>query len=908
MKTMKKLAILASAIFVSMIIITAFSGFVKAGTATIWTDKPDYGPYDTVTIYGSGFNANAGITIEVTAPDPAYSLVLSAASDVGGNFVSTYGQPPPLVEGTYYVVATDGTHTATTTFTDAQPVDFKQYATIGDLTVKHWINSILQASNSIYYEGMSVPQRPIFWDIASTAGNNHFLTLSHEATKGGTHAYDFLTAWNQGNDPILPLIPWGENIGPPNTLGATAQFLHNAPGSGAYEYFVNVPNDPFISKDGSTQARINAYELKYGDRFIRICGNQPITSAVLTLVGHDVANGADTGDSFINYQLSWTSASDQIMVELSGHLSMSGDPAINPIAWGVGLGSSMVNGGPYHFKLDYLDTYSLGSQDNQIKGADILALPGLSLTKTPSVPKVTNGGSVTYTYVVTNTGNIALTVTLTDDKAGTIASNFALAAGASATYNKAVTITTANPSVTNTATATGTSGTGATVTVTATATVNVIHPGISLTKTGTAKVVTGSTVTFTYNVTNTGDVPLTGVGIVDDPLGTIASGQTLAVGESKSFTKATGVLTDDFTNTATATGTHQLGTVTATATARVDVTHPAISITKTGTPADQLAPGTVKWTVVVTNTGDILLIVNVSDTRHGVLDTGLALAPGESGTYTYDESGLGPGTYTNTATATGQHQLGSVSATASATVKVTQVSILKQFTAVTVLPGTSFSASLVDPTHVNVHGLKSGPRIYFNITYYFENSLNFLGSSFDGKAHNFTLWDKWGGNLMALGSAPTAFDVATNKVTLADGSSFNINPKLIGPGTYRGYIGSGKDISSLASQGTAFITIHLGDQQNSTNPGNGKGTGNDGNSYDTDTVWYIGELAVGKSATLTLYIAPGMNPGLQLMFTSKGPTVINTGPRVRAYGATWNNEDFLYAVERTNTLTVDVYP
>jgi hypothetical protein len=356
-----------------------------------------------------------------------------------------------------------------------------------------------------------------------------------------------------------------------------------------------------------------------------------------------------------------------------------------------------------------------------------------------------------------------------------------------------------------------------------------------------------------------------------------------------------------------ATGVDQEGaSVSDTDSQTVTVLHPAIAIAKTGTPASQLAPGTVTWEVIVTNTGDIALAVNVSDTRSGVLDTLLILAPGANKTYSYVESGLGPGTYTNNATATGGYQLGTVSATASDTVEVIRISVLKEFASVTVLPRSGFNASLVNATYVDVNGTKSGPNVYFTIQYYFENSLDFLGDDYDGEAHNFTLWDKWGGNLMALGSPPASF--STPKLTLADNSTFDINPRKTGKDTYRKYIDNGLNITDLASQGSAWITMHMGDQQNGTNPGKGKGNSKDGSSYDTDTVWYIGELAPNASATLTLYIAPGMNPsGKNLQFSSIGTYVINTGPRVRAYGDTYENEDFLYAVSRTNTLTVHVH-
>ena len=88
------------------------------GTATIWTDKTDYSPEETVTIFGSGFLANAEVTVTVTRPDgnvnpPAWTVT----SDESSNFETAYLLDGIL--GTYTVVATDGTNTATTTFTDA---------------------------------------------------------------------------------------------------------------------------------------------------------------------------------------------------------------------------------------------------------------------------------------------------------------------------------------------------------------------------------------------------------------------------------------------------------------------------------------------------------------------------------------------------------------------------------------------------------------------------------------------------------------------------------------------------------------------------------------------------------------------------------------------------------------------
>jgi hypothetical protein len=102
-----------------MLLTASIATSVKAeGTAQIWTDKADYTPEETVTIFGSGFVANATITGTVTRPN-GMADSWTATSDVAGNFVATY-QLDGIV-GIYTVTATDGINMATTTFKDAQP-------------------------------------------------------------------------------------------------------------------------------------------------------------------------------------------------------------------------------------------------------------------------------------------------------------------------------------------------------------------------------------------------------------------------------------------------------------------------------------------------------------------------------------------------------------------------------------------------------------------------------------------------------------------------------------------------------------------------------------------------------------------------------------------------------------------
>jgi len=116
---MKKLfsMLVVALLMVSMVLIP-FSA--RAEGATIWTDKAEYGSNETVTIFGSGFLANAQVTITITAPDSSVATIY-AWTDESGGFEAYYTLDG--MTGTYTVTATDGTNTATTTFLEPPKVD-----------------------------------------------------------------------------------------------------------------------------------------------------------------------------------------------------------------------------------------------------------------------------------------------------------------------------------------------------------------------------------------------------------------------------------------------------------------------------------------------------------------------------------------------------------------------------------------------------------------------------------------------------------------------------------------------------------------------------------------------------------------------------------------------------------------
>ncbi len=203
--------------------------------------------------------------------------------------------------------------------------------------------------------------------------------------------------------------------------------------------------------------------------------------------------------------------------------------------------------------------------------------------------------------------------------------------------------------------------------------------------------------------------------------------------------------------------------------------------------------------------------------------------------------------------------------------------------------------TIVNDTFSIAFGTKTGPAIWWIVNYTVENK--------DTEGHYYILWDKWGANLLILNSTPTTFNTKSKSLTLSNGKSF-----IIDYSGYSGYLGNG-NFSANATKGKAYVTLHSGDLQEGTNPGKGTGTKNDGKAYDADVRWEIGWLNPGETAYFTVVLAPGMNPGGQLQFSSTGNFTINTGPRVRAYATdTYGNNDFLYSWTFTNQLTVWVRP
>ena len=330
--------------------------------------------------------------------------------------------------------------------------------------------------------------------------------------------------------------------------------------------------------------------------------------------------------------------------------------------------------------------------------------PGITIEKSASPEVISAAGqTVTYSFLVTNTGNVTLDDVVINDtefsgtgELGAIDCPTAtLVAGQFITCTAEYTVTQGDVNtadeLTNTATATGTPPTGDSVTSDpSTSTVDITRvPSLSIVKSSDIEEVeVGQTITYSVLITNTGNVTVTNPEVLETefsgsgdlaPIEYPAEDVVLQPGESVTYTTTYTVTQEDInsgelTNTATATGDVPPGNElppTPPSTVIVDTDPlPSLAIEKTADVTTITTVGQkVTYSFVVTNTGNVTIsdpTVNEGKfSGNGELSAvtcptnATALAPGDSvtctATYTVVAADLmaGAGELTNTATATG---------------------------------------------------------------------------------------------------------------------------------------------------------------------------------------------------------------------------------------------------------------
>jgi hypothetical protein len=352
---------------------------------------------------GSVSNAAAGIP-DAALPRKRRSRLSASVIRIGGGVALLVGMV--LVPST----TSSSAPTGAVTFVDYSQcangaAGSEAAADADDCIPQGWLNGIMQASNSHFREGDVTPQRALL-DINTSSGTCtaadtsgcHSITLRWQARKGTTHAYDSLATWNRTvvdanrcQDLTLTASQRASVKCGANGLPTT-----NTPDDTLPIEVDNTEVDPVAP--GNLDKRTSAHDLN--DQRLEMYGGDLVKMTAPTHDAPTCSNKCadDYATSIIYYA---ASAGSTIELLFGGHLGVS---PVNRGGWGVGLGASNINGGPYHIKWEAADGASIGKRDNQIMGSSIqpLAEPNISTLSSPqtAIP----GVPVTLTDQVTLVG------------------------------------------------------------------------------------------------------------------------------------------------------------------------------------------------------------------------------------------------------------------------------------------------------------------------------------------------------------------------------------------------------------------------------------------------------------------------------------------------------------------------
>lgn len=192
----------------------------------------------------------------------------------------------------------------------------------------------------------------------------------------------------------------------------------------------------------------------------------------------------------------------------------------------------------------------------------------LTVIKTVAAPTVTLGSVVTYSYAITNSGNVTIsTISAVDDRLGAVPlTHNTLAPNASVRSQLTHVLTIADlPILVNQVTATGTSIGGKQIVGKAQAQVNLLDVELGFTKTvgiagitppcpgtDTLQVPVGTMVRYCYSVENRGSISLPSHSLVDDHLGSLLANTAFTLAPGMRYTTSmTATLGVSTTNVAT---------------------------------------------------------------------------------------------------------------------------------------------------------------------------------------------------------------------------------------------------------------------------------------------------------------------------------------------------------------------
>ena len=324
---------------------------------SIASDRIDYAPGDTVILTGTGWQAGEAVSIYVSNDSEPFwelktDLENTPVADGNGSFTFTFDLPNWFV-ALYYVTATGSSGSqATTTFNDSEVKLYDQcsndlglgYSSGGKVGCE-WINGNLNANNSTYYEGDATVQRAYL--IGMTPGSTgHTITFKYGTTKGGKHAYDYLTTYNFSEDWVT-LDDRCENIAGCTNATETTKAMQLDANTKGLDDFARL----FVMR-GGTLKNISAPTLVSGS----YTGDSE-TAVTITFDVDDTTNAMCTTKNGVT--------TCGVAIWFGAHVARSDQ-------WTSG-GASTVPGSPYHVAVDSMDGTAIGQRDNQMQSNTIVS-------------------------------------------------------------------------------------------------------------------------------------------------------------------------------------------------------------------------------------------------------------------------------------------------------------------------------------------------------------------------------------------------------------------------------------------------------------------------------------------------------------------------------------------------------
>jgi len=182
----------------------------------------------------------------------------------------------------------------------APSISLEQCANLTDPTCD-WQNGNLGQSNSLYYEGDSVAYRMLIGGL--TIGETYTVTIQWDTTKGGKHALDYLTSYNETVTSADP-CEGATCTGPASTYP--------------------IPDDPNIG-------------------IAQIPGVFTMWGGTITGVSAYAVTGSYAGDSSTSITITFEATATSAVLAWGGHIASRAD-------WGQGNSAVNISGSPYHMR------------------------------------------------------------------------------------------------------------------------------------------------------------------------------------------------------------------------------------------------------------------------------------------------------------------------------------------------------------------------------------------------------------------------------------------------------------------------------------------------------------------------------------------------------------------------------